>query len=102
MFKVLKGLENRRQSPRFAFNRYARLQFEGSGATRDCLIVDMSEDGVRLHSELTELPNEFTLVMTDAQPQRRSCRVMWRLGFEFGAKFTDVAALAARRRATAA
>jgi hypothetical protein len=90
--------KERRQSPRLAFNRYARIQLEGSGSTRDCLIINMSEDGVRLHSEMADLPNEFTLVMADAHPQRRSCRVAWRLGFEFGAKFIDGDALALQRR----
>ena len=95
----LKAFKERRDSPRLAFNRYARLQFEGSGTTRDCLIVNMSDDGVRLHSEIADLPPEFTLVLSDPQPQRRSCKVVWRLGFEFGAKFTDADALAVRRRA---
>ncbi len=95
---MTKVFKERRQSPRLAFNRYARMQFEGSGSTRDCLIVNISEDGVRLHSEIADLPTEFTLVMADANPSRRLCRVIWRLGFEFGAKFTDVEALAVRRR----
>ena len=78
----------RRRSPRVSFNRYARIQAEGAG-TRDCLIVNMSEDGVRLHSELVDGLGDFTLVMTDAKPARRTCRVVWRIGFEIGAKFID-------------
>jgi hypothetical protein len=80
--------KERRRSVRHNFNRYARIQAEMSGPSRDCLIVNMSEDGVRLHSE-TELPDAFTLVIADAARPRRSCRVVWRLGFELGAKFTD-------------
>src|SRR3981081_924246 len=73
-------LKERRNSPRYHFNRYARIQVEMSGASRDCLIVNMSEDGVRLHSEIMEMPNEFTLVVADAEHPRRSCRVVWRGG----------------------
>ncbi len=102
MLKRVKPLKERRQSPRVAFNRYARIQFEGSASTRDCLIINLSEDGVRLHAEVAELPADFTLIMADTQPPRRSCRVIWRLGFEFGAKFTDTDALAVRRRLTPA
>ncbi len=80
--------KERRTSVRYSFNRYARIQAEVSGPTRDCLIVNMSADGVRLHSE-AELPDAFTLVITEAARPRRSCRVVWRLGFEIGAKFTD-------------
>jgi hypothetical protein len=78
----------RRKSVRHGFNRYARIQAEMSGPSRDCLIVNMSEDGVRLHSE-AELPDAFTLVISDGAQPRRSCRVVWRLGFEIGAEFTD-------------
>jgi hypothetical protein len=79
---------DRRRSVRYSFNRYARIQAEMAGASRDCLIVNMSEDGVRLHSE-AEFPDAFTLVIAEAARPRRSCRVVWRLGFEIGARFTD-------------
>jgi hypothetical protein len=90
-------LKERRNSPRYNFNRHARIQVEGSGPSRDCLIVDMSEGGVRLHSETIEVPNDFTLLIADAEHPRRSCRVVWRLGFEIGAKFTDLGRLPVRR-----
>ena len=91
--------KERRKTTRFNFNRYARIQAEMSGPSRDCLIVNMSEEGVRLHSEIMEMPNEFTLVIADAEHPRRSCRVVWRLGFEIGAKFTDLDRLPVRRPA---
>jgi len=80
--------KERRRTVRHNFNRYARIQAEMSGPSRDCLIVNMSEDGVRLHSEIA-FPDVFTLVIADAAQPRRSCRVVWRLGLEIGAKFTD-------------
>jgi PilZ domain len=79
----------RRKSVRHNFSRYARIQAETAGASRDCLIVNMSDDGVRLHSEVAELPDDFTLVIAGVARPRRSCRVVWRLGFEIGARFTD-------------
>src|SRR3979411_1469219 len=92
-------LKERRNSPRYHFNRYARIQVEMSGASRDCLIVNMSEDGVRLHSEIMEMPNEFTLVVADAEHPRRSCRVGWRLVFEGGGKRHGSEHLPLRHRA---
>src|SRR3982074_2792137 len=83
-------LKERRSSKRYNFNRYARIPVEMSGRSRGFVIVNMSEDGVRLHSEIAELPNEFTLVITDAEHPRRTCRVVWRLGFEVGAKETHL------------
>jgi len=88
--------KERRRAPRYGFNRYARIQAEMSGASRDCLIVDMSELGVRLHSEYAEIPGEFTLVIAGADRPRRSCRMVWRLGFEIGAEFTDLDRIPAR------
>ncbi len=81
--------KERRRSMRYNFNRFARIQAEVSGVSRDCLIVNMSEDGVRLHSEIGDMPSDFILVISDAPRPRRSCRVVWRLGYEIGAKFTD-------------
>jgi hypothetical protein len=90
-------LKERRNTKRRNFNRYARIQVEMSGQSRDCLIINMSDEGVRLHSEIAELPNEFTLVIADAVHPRRTCRVVWRLGFEIGANFTDLDRLPAGR-----
>jgi PilZ domain len=90
----------RRRSPRHNFNRYGRIQVEMAGLSRDCLIVNMSDEGVRLHSEIGEIPTDFTLVVAGAARPRRSCRVVWRLGFEIGATFTDVKAAAAPRAAS--
>jgi PilZ domain-containing protein len=88
---------DRRRAVRYTFNRYARVQAELAGPSRDCLIVDMSETGVRLHCEFAELPNDFTLVISDTGRPRRSCRVVWRLGYEIGAQFTDLDAAAPRK-----
>ena len=90
----------RRRSPRVSFNRYARIQAEGAGI-RDCLIVNMSDDGVRLHAEIADGLCDFTLMMTDAKPARRTCRVVWRIGFEIGAKFVDAERETPRATATA-
>jgi hypothetical protein len=88
--------KERRRAVRHGYNRYARIQAEMSGAWRDCLIVDMSELGVRLHSEYPEIPSEFVLVISDTDRPRRSCRMVWRLGFEIGAEFTDLDRIPAR------
>jgi hypothetical protein len=61
-----------------------------AGPSRDCLIVNMSETGVRLHAELPDVPPNFTLLIGGVERPRRACRVVWRLGFELGAEFTDL------------
>jgi hypothetical protein len=83
-------LNERRSAGRDGFNRFARIQAESSGPTRDCLIVNLSEESVRLHSDIAETLGDFTLMFSDAGRPRRSCRVKWRIGFEVGATFTDL------------
>jgi PilZ domain len=79
---------DRRKSERHQFNRFARIQGEAGGAAGDCLIINMSETGVRLHSDSFNVPDDFILVLSDGPYSRRSCKVVWRLGFEIGAEFT--------------
>jgi hypothetical protein len=86
----------RRKAERHSFNRHARFHVEG-GSSKDCLIVNMSDDGVRLHADRAEVPDEFMLAIDGAAIPRRPCRVVWRLGFELGAKFTDRPASAVAR-----
>lgn len=82
-------LNDRRKPTGFTFNRYARIQADTNGPTRDCLIVHLAEDMVRLHSDIAETLGEFTLTIPEAKRPRRSCRVVWRIGCELGARFTD-------------
>jgi hypothetical protein len=85
---MLMSARERRQSPRYTIDRFAKVQAAGS-LPRDCLIVDISDAGIRLHSEHTDVPEEFQVLISGLQPVRRECRVVWRLGFEIGAEFTD-------------
>ena len=80
-------LANRRRSERQACNRRAKIQFGTGSLPRDCAIVDVSEGGVRMIVENSDVPAEFTLIMSTGRP--RQCRVAWRIGCEFGAQFID-------------
>jgi hypothetical protein len=82
-------LKDRNTAAGFSFNRYARLQADVNGPTRDCLIVQLADDMVRLHSDVAETLSDFTLTIPEAKRPRRMCRVIWRIGLEVGAKFTD-------------
>jgi len=86
---MLKCMRDRRQAERYSIDRFAKLQGAGS-LPRDCMIVDISDSGIRLHAENVEVPEEFSITITGLQQGRRECRVVWRLGFEVGAEFTDV------------
>jgi PilZ domain len=81
-------LQDRRKTPRRAFNRIARFNNDLTGP-RECMVVDLSDQGARLYSEI-ETPPAFTLTISgDSGDERRTCQVVWRLGHEVGVQFTD-------------
>ena len=79
----------RRSSRRHCF-RAAKIQL---GAwTRDCLVIDISDGGVRLNAEGLDVPNEFVLLLSaDGVVRESMCKVAWRYGDEVGAKFVAAA-----------
>ncbi len=52
---------------------------------RDCVITDISDGGVKVVAEHLDPPPEFTLIFSTGNP--RQCRLVWRIGCEFGAEF---------------
>jgi PilZ domain len=87
--KVSPSVEERRRSRRREINRVAKMQFGSGTLPRDCLITDISDGGVRLHVEGFDVPDDFILLLTgdDIGAKERIYRVVWRLGYEIGAKF---------------
>lgn len=67
----------------------AKIQVGTGTLPRDCLVTDISDGGVRLHVEGFEVPDEFVLLLSGEGlgAKERSYRVVWRLGYEVGAKF---------------
>ncbi len=79
--------ENRRKSPRYAFNGRAKIHFGVGALPRDCTVIDISEGGVRMIAENLEVPETFTLIFSTGES--RECRLAWRIGCEFGAQYID-------------
>ncbi len=79
-------LIDRRKTIRLKFNRVGRFYSDLSGQ-HECIIVDLSEGGARLHTPV-ETPPAFALtVLTDAGAIQHRCKVVWRLGDEIGVEF---------------
>ena len=87
--KIQPSAEERRRSRRVRMNRVAKIQLGSGTLPRDCLITDISDGGVRLHVEGFEVPDDFILLLSGEQigARERIYRVVWRLGYEIGAKF---------------
>jgi hypothetical protein len=94
-FKRKERPEDRRRSERHLVRGPAQLLF--GSLPRDCWISDISDGGVRLHAQGVDVPDEFTLLVPPRR-ERRECRVVWRLGHEIGAEFSDAGAQGFARR----
>jgi hypothetical protein len=81
--------DGRRRSRRRTLNRMAKIQIGNGTLPRDCLVTDISDGGVRLHVEGFEVPDDFVLLLSGngVAGKERTYRVVWRLGYEIGAKF---------------
>lgn len=86
---MLAKLKDRRQSQRYRVSGMAKIRANAGTLPRDCWVSDVSDGGVRLHVEHVEVPEQFTLVFAAVGNRPRECRVVWRLGCEVGAEFTD-------------
>jgi hypothetical protein len=87
-FKPKAKPQNRRHSERLAIRGLAKMLIGTGSLPRDCWVSDISDGGVRLHAEF-DVPDEFILMLPGPHGGRRECRVIWRLGHELGAEFTD-------------
>jgi PilZ domain len=81
--------QERRRARRHFLNRAAKIRTGADTLPRDCLITDISDSGVRLHVEGFDAPDEFVLLLSEADvsAKDRAYRVVWRLGYEVGAEF---------------
>jgi hypothetical protein len=81
-------IKERRKSHRRAISRIAKIQVANDALARECVVTDISEGGVRLHVQGIDVPEAFVLLFDDGTGTRpRDCTVVWRLGYELGAKF---------------
>jgi hypothetical protein len=82
----------RRRSSRRRRYRAAKIQLADGTPARDCLVIDISDGGVRLNAEGLDVPDEFVLLLSnDGVIQESTCKVAWRCGDEVGAKFVTAA-----------
>ncbi len=80
--------EERRREPRRPLYRAARIQFGNGALPRECVVMDISDGGVRLRVDGFEVPDEFVLLLSGHfVTQESKYEVVWRHNQELGAKF---------------
>jgi PilZ domain len=77
----------RRKTERRVVNGPAKFRAAADASAHDCVVMDMSDGGVRMCAETADVPDEFILDL-DGEAGRR-CQVVWRLDAEIGAEFVD-------------
>jgi hypothetical protein len=83
--------DEKRGSARRRQVRAARILLGAGAVARDCLVLDISDGGVRLDVGGLDVPDEFVLLLSDDGVVRESAyQVVWRRGHEVGAKFVSV------------
>jgi len=83
--------QERRREPRRPLYRVARIQFGNGALPRECVVMDISDGGVRLHVEGFEVPDEFVLVLSGHHvTQESKYKVVWRRNQDLGAKFINI------------
>lgn len=83
--------EERRREPRRPLFRAARIQLGNGTLPRDCIVLDISDGGVRLRVDGYEVPDEFVLLLSGQFiTQESQYKVVWRRKPELGAKFMGI------------
>jgi hypothetical protein len=80
----------RRNVPRYPLARMAKIQPGYDAPPTYCLIIDISDGGVRLYLNGLEVPDEFVLLLSGDGPAKDGrYKVVWREGDEVGAKYVS-------------
>jgi PilZ domain len=80
----------RRREVRQRCYRPAKIRLAAGARACDCLIIDMSDGGVRLNVEGLNVPDEFVLLISSkGKVEERAYKVVWRFGNELGAQFVS-------------
>ncbi|MGO9698582.1 MAG: PilZ domain-containing protein [Xanthobacteraceae bacterium] len=77
--------EERRGSKRCHLYHTVKMQFATDRRQRECIILDISDEGVRVYAVGFDVPDEFVLLFSDVV--RETYKVIWRRAREVGAKF---------------
>jgi len=79
------GQENR-QSLRRRLVNMTKMRLAPNAPLRDCLILDISDDGVRLYVGGLNVPDQFILLIGEGVAKECTYQVIWRRDREIGAK----------------
>ena len=84
-------LEERRRSPRRYLYRAAKIKLGVGCLAHDCLVIDISDDGVRLNVGASDVPDEFVLLLYgDGVVRENAYKKVLHHGHEVGDKLVRI------------
>ncbi len=84
-------LEERRRSPRRYLYRAAKIKLGADSLAHDCLVIDISDGGVRLNVGALDVPDDFVLLLSgDGVVRENAYKKVWHHGHEVGAKLVRI------------
>ena len=75
----------RRRSLRHNIGHLVQMQIEDDAAPHECVLLNISDEGVRIFTAGFTVPDVFDLLFPDGEPERYA--VIWRRDREIGARF---------------
>ena len=91
--KSLKPNEKRGSVRRHLYHA-TKMKVGGNTPPRECLVLDISDKGVRLYVGGFEVPDKFVLILSDVDIDSESTyEVIWRRGQEVGARFVSFSSI---------
>jgi PilZ domain len=82
--------KERRASERRLMHHLTKIRIGNNIPLRDCLILDISDRGVRLYVGNLDVPDRFNLLIGEDVVSECSYEVIWRRDREIGAKLVSV------------
>ncbi len=80
--------EDRRGSARRHLYHTVNMRIGADTLLHECIILDISDEGVRLYAVGVDVPDEFALLLSgdDGVDQENKYKVIWKREHEVGAK----------------
>lgn len=82
------GFRRKTREPRRAAKQDVWISIDGSFATRQCTLIDISKNGAKLRvDDAAFLQSQFNLKLSRDDRAGRNCKVIWRKGLLCGVEF---------------
>jgi hypothetical protein len=88
--QIMTSTVEQRESPRYRVDAEAWIDMGDGSEARACTLWDISEAGARITiASPSDVPREFSLLLSSEGNIRRRCTVIWRSDEQIGARYVS-------------